>query len=292
MGSPIRITEGDGGSTRHRHPLAPCARSGDDAARGRTRADRRDLLARVADGDRDAFGDLYQRYARAVLGLALRRLGDRGRAEDAVQEAFASVWRAARTYKRDRGPVAPWLYAVARNAIADRGRARIEPPAELIDSPSDEPGPDAQAEQSWVAWRVHRALETLPDSERTVLELAYWRGLSQSEVAAELGIPLGTVKTRTRFRPRPARKRARRGAGMSTPPDFRDLVGDEGTPEELAKLRRAHDMLVAAGPPPELSPGSPTRRGRPRPESRRQRWIPRAAFGLAAAVAAAAFGVG
>src|SRR4029077_1575351 len=157
-----------------------------------------ELLARVANGDRDPFGDLYQRYARAVLGLAIRRLGDRGRAEDAVQEAFASVWRAARTYRRDRGPVAPWLYAVARNAIADRGRARTEPPAEPVDSPSDEPGPDAKAEQSWVAWRVHRALETLPESERTVLELAYWRGLSQSEVAAELGIPLGTVKTRTR----------------------------------------------------------------------------------------------
>jgi RNA polymerase sigma-70 factor, ECF subfamily len=159
-----------------------------------------DLLARVADGDRDAFGDLYKRYARPVLGLALRRLGDRGRAEDATQEAFASVWRAARTYRRDRGPVAPWLYAVARNAIADRGRAsaRLEPPAEAVDMPSDAPGPDDHAEQSWVAWRVHRALETLPESERTVLELAYWRGLSQSEIAGELGIPLGTVKTRTR----------------------------------------------------------------------------------------------
>src|SRR3982751_4160053 len=75
-----------------------------------------DLLARVADGDRDAFGDLYQRYARAVLGLALRRLGDRGRAEDAVQEAFASVWRAARTYKTEGGPGGGWLYAGARDA--------------------------------------------------------------------------------------------------------------------------------------------------------------------------------
>jgi RNA polymerase sigma-70 factor (ECF subfamily) len=157
-----------------------------------------DLLARVADGDRDAFGDLYKRYARAVLGLAMRRLGDRGSAEDAAQEAFASVWRAARTYRRDRGPVAPWLYAVARNAIADRGRARVDPPAEALDTPSDEPGPDDQAEQSWLAWRVHRALEAVPESERTVLELAYWRGLSQSEIATELGIPLGTVKTRTR----------------------------------------------------------------------------------------------
>jgi RNA polymerase sigma-70 factor (ECF subfamily) len=157
-----------------------------------------DLLSRVAEGDRDAFGDLYKRYSRAVLGLALRRLGDRGRAEDAVQEAFASVWRAARSYKRERGPVAPWLYAVARNAIADRGRARVEPPAEPGDTISDEAGPADKAEQSWVAWRVHRALEELPEAERTVLDLAYWGELSQSEIADFLGIPLGTVKTRTR----------------------------------------------------------------------------------------------
>ena len=157
-----------------------------------------DLLARVAGGDRDAFGHLYKRYSRAVLGLALRRLGDRGRAEDAVQEAFASVWRAARSYRRERGPVAPWLYAVARNAIADRGRARTEPPAEPADTASDAPGPPERAEQSWIAWRVHRALEELPETERTVVELAYWSELSQSEIAAFLGIPLGTVKTRTR----------------------------------------------------------------------------------------------
>jgi RNA polymerase sigma-70 factor, ECF subfamily len=157
-----------------------------------------DLLALVANGDRDAFGDLYRRYARAVLGLALRRLGDRGRAEDAVQEAFASIWRSAHSYRPDRGPVAPWLYTVARNAIADRGRARIEPPAEPSDMPSDEPGPSDQAEQSWVSWRVHRALEELPDTERSVIELAYWGELSQSEISEFLGVPLGTVKTRTR----------------------------------------------------------------------------------------------
>ena len=157
-----------------------------------------DLLARVAGGDRDAFGHLYRRYARAVLGLALRRLGDRGRAEDAVQEAFASIWRSARSYRRERGPVAPWLYTVARNAIADRGRARVEPPVEPTDTPSDALGPPDRAEQAWVAWRVHRALEELPETERRVLELAYWGGLSQSEVSDFLGIPLGTVKTRTR----------------------------------------------------------------------------------------------
>lgn len=156
------------------------------------------LLTRVAGGDRGAFELLYGRYAPAVLGLALRRLGDRGRAEDAVQEAFASVWRAAHSYRPERGPGAPWLYAVARNAISDRGRARAEPPAEAPDSAFLGPGPDEQAEQAWLAWRVHRALEQLPETERTVVELAYWSELSQSEIAEFLAIPLGTVKTRTR----------------------------------------------------------------------------------------------
>ncbi|HEY5296268.1 MAG TPA: sigma-70 family RNA polymerase sigma factor, partial [Gaiellaceae bacterium] len=145
-----------------------------------------------------AFEDLYRRYARPVFGLALRRLGDRGRAEDAVQETFASVWRSAATYRPERGQGAAWLYAVARNAIVDRARARTELPADIPDEPSTDAGPPDQAEQSWVAWRVHRALEELPEREREVIALAYWSGLSQSEVAEFLDIPLGTVKTRTR----------------------------------------------------------------------------------------------
>src|SRR6187551_3993580 len=157
-----------------------------------------ELITRSADGDRDAFEVLYRRYSRPVFGLALRRLGDRGHAEDAVQETFASIWRAARSYKPERGPGAPWLYAVARNAITDRGRARAEPPAEVPDRASSEPGPPERAESSWTAWRVHRALEGLSSNERTVSELAYWSGLSQSEIAEFLNIPLGTVKTRTR----------------------------------------------------------------------------------------------
>ena len=157
-----------------------------------------ELISRTADGDRGAFDVLYRRYSRPVFGLALRRLGDRGRAEDAVQETFASIWRAARSYRPERGPGAPWLYAVARNAITDRGRARYEAPAEIPDSPSPDAGPAERAESSWTAWRVHRALEELNENERKVIELAYWSGLSQSEVAESLNIPLGTVKTRTR----------------------------------------------------------------------------------------------
>jgi RNA polymerase sigma-70 factor (ECF subfamily) len=157
-----------------------------------------ELLRRVGRGDGNAFELLYRRYARSVFGLALRRLGDRARAEEAVQETFASVWRSARTYRPERGPGAPWLYAVARNAIVDRARVQPEPPAEPPERAATEEGPPERVEAAWLAWRVHRALEELPDGERTVLELAYWGGLSQSEIADRLEIPLGTVKTRTR----------------------------------------------------------------------------------------------
>jgi RNA polymerase sigma-70 factor, ECF subfamily len=157
-----------------------------------------ELISRVGSGDRTAFDALYRRYARPVFGLALRRLGDRGRAEDAVQETFASIWRAAGSYKPERGPGAPWLYAVARNAIVDNGRARREPPVEAGDEQADEMTPADRAESGWVAWRVHSALSDLPENERTVIELAYWGGRSQSEIAELLQIPLGTVKTRTR----------------------------------------------------------------------------------------------
>src|SRR3954463_3668517 len=157
-----------------------------------------ELLVRVADRDREAFELLYRRYVRSVFGLALRRLRDRQRAEDAVQETFTAVWRSAASYKPERGPAAPWLYAIARNAIVDRLRAKSDTLAEAPDVASAEPGPAERAETSFVAWRVHRALEELPEKEREVLELAYWSGMSQSEVAEYLHIPLGTVKTRTR----------------------------------------------------------------------------------------------
>jgi RNA polymerase sigma-70 factor, ECF subfamily len=158
-----------------------------------------ELLARVGEHDREAFEILYGRYVRPVFSLALRRLGDRGHAEDAVQEAFAAIWRSASTYRPERGAAGGWLYTVARNAIVDRLR-RNGPTAdaELPELVSPEPGPPQQAEDSYRSWRVHRALEELQPREREVIELAYWSGMSQSEVADHLGIPLGTVKTRTR----------------------------------------------------------------------------------------------
>jgi len=172
-------------------PAEPAAPTDEDATDT-------ELLVRVADRDRVAFELLYHRYVRSVFGLALRRLRDRHRAEDAVQETFTAVWRSAASYRPERGPAAPWLYAVARNAIVDRMRTRLEPVADLPETASADPGPPERAESAEVAWRVHRALEDIPAKEREVLELAYWSGMSQSEVADYLNIPLGTVKTRTR----------------------------------------------------------------------------------------------
>lgn len=158
-----------------------------------------DLITRVAARDESAFGELYRRYSRSVLGLALRRIGDRGRAEDAVQETFASIWRSAARYDPGKGPGAPWLFTVARNTVIDA--LRRSPEAAVGDGPEQaaaDPRPDEAAESGWTSWRVHRAVATLPDAERVVIELAYWGGLSQSEVAEFLNVPLGTVKTRTR----------------------------------------------------------------------------------------------
>lgn len=158
-----------------------------------------ELIVRVASGDIHAFESLYQRFARPVLGLAQRLLGDHGRAEDATQETFAAVWRSAKSYRPERGTASAWLFTVARNSIIDRARKRNEPAVgDAPDSASDERGPFETTEAGWVTWQVHAALEHLPQSERDVIELAYFGGLSQSEIAERLRIPLGTVKTRTR----------------------------------------------------------------------------------------------
>jgi RNA polymerase sigma-70 factor (ECF subfamily) len=157
-----------------------------------------ELIQRVAERDREAFDELYRRYTRPLLGLALRRLGDRGRAEDALQDAFAAVWRSARSYDPARGAGSAWLYTVARNAIIDGARRLPEPPTEVPETAGSDVGPDERAEEAWLAWRVHRAIEELPQHERQVIELAYWGEQSQSEIAEFLHVPLGTVKTRTR----------------------------------------------------------------------------------------------
>lgn len=160
------------------------------------------LLSRIAERDFEAFETLYRRYARPVYALALRRLRDRGRAEDATQETFVAIWRAAGSYVPERGAGSRWLFTVARNAIVDHGRrasrTQLDASAMLHEVEAPEPRPDSAAEEAWFAFRVHTAVAGLPERERVPLELAYWGGRSQSEIAEHLGLPLGTVKTRTR----------------------------------------------------------------------------------------------
>ena len=213
-----------------------------------------DLIARVGEGDAGAFEQLYQRYSRPVFALALRRLGDRGRAEDAVQETFASIWRSAESYRPRARPRRAWLYAVARNAIVDRRRAARPGPGRARRRAVRDAGPDERAESSWTAWRIHRALAELPEQERKLIELAYWGGLS--------------AERDRRFRRNSRWERSRRGRGAPSrgsqmhwkescrerPPDFQDLVGDDLSPDERERLERVHDMLISAGPPPELPP--------------------------------------
>jgi RNA polymerase sigma-70 factor (ECF subfamily) len=169
------------------------------------------LIQKIANGDHEAGGILYRRFARPFFGMARHRLGDTGLAEDAVQETFASVWRSAPTYRPERGSGAEWLYAVARNRITDTAR-RLgkrqagETPSTYTNANgngsdpfhSNGHGPEEAAEAAWLAAAVHDAVAKLPERERAVVELAYWGGLSHAEIADRLDIPLGTVKTRGR----------------------------------------------------------------------------------------------
>jgi len=161
-----------------------------------------ELVGRVAVRDSAAFEVLYQRYARPVYGLALRRLCDPGKAEDAVQDAFIAVWRSAATYNRGRGPARPWLFTIARNVIIDCLRSRRTVDAASLEGvpepTSVEPTPEDHAESEWRSFCTHAAVAELPERERVPLELAYWHGLSQSEIADRLRLPIGTIKTRTR----------------------------------------------------------------------------------------------
>ena len=160
------------------------------------------LVQRISDGDQRAFLEVYDRYVTRVHSLALHILSDTMLAEEATQDTFVKLWARARTYVPERGSLAVWLLTIARRTCLDR--LRLERRRPLL---SDERDPETAwrgvtegdidpAEARWRSLRF--AVTALPNVQRKVIELAYYQGMSQSEIAAELGWPLGTVKTRIR----------------------------------------------------------------------------------------------
>lgn len=175
----------------------------------RTGSPDRELVTRVADGDATALRALYDRYAKTLYTVAYRILADGADADDVVVEAFTQAWRQASRFDPSRGSVAVWLSMIARSRALDLTRARrlrerVRDGA-ARDTPGTSPtmgtvqsGPDIAVEHEERQRHVKEALAALSQHQRTAIELAYFEGLSQSEIAARLGEPLGTVKTRIR----------------------------------------------------------------------------------------------
>jgi RNA polymerase sigma-70 factor, ECF subfamily len=156
------------------------------------------LLTQVARGDEAALGEVYDRFGRVAYGLALRIIRDERLAEDAVQEAFLAVWRQAASFDPARASARTWLLTLVHRRAVDLVRREERRRADALD-PEIEPSGSSAADDAELRSRraqVQRALAQLPDDQRRPIELAYYGGLSQSELAEQLDLPLGTVKSR------------------------------------------------------------------------------------------------
>jgi RNA polymerase sigma-70 factor (ECF subfamily) len=177
-----------------------------------------ELLRRMGAGDERALGELYDRWSSRVYALVFRLLRDRDDAEDVVEEVFWQAWRQAARYEQARGSASAWLIAIARTRALDRLRSasrRREAPladeraegAAPVAPVAAADGPAVQVDAAERRTRVLAALAELPAEQREALELAYYEGLSQTEIADRTGQPLGTIKTRTRLALRKLRER-------------------------------------------------------------------------------------
>src|SRR6478672_4795752 len=175
----------------------PAKPSRGDSGPMSTTADQRDLALRFQTGDADAVREVYRRYAGRLHALCRSLLGDPALVDDAVQQTFLQAWRAASRFDAAR-PLSAWLYAIARRVCIDEYRKASRAPAvgredDQIDGVVDGPSFD----RAWTVYEVRRAVDELPADEREVVRLASLEGWSLLEIAAHLGVPLGTVKSRS-----------------------------------------------------------------------------------------------
>jgi RNA polymerase sigma-70 factor (ECF subfamily) len=155
-------------------------------------------LTRIGRRDENAMEDIFRRYSGPVYSVALRVLHDTGQAEDVLQEVFLQLWRNPTAFDQDRGSLGAWLMVIARNRAIDLVRRRK--PSDSVDDVvlASSINVADEAERNVMMEKVHRALAELPSEQRKSLELAYFEGLSHTEIASRTGDPLGTVKTRIR----------------------------------------------------------------------------------------------
>lgn len=164
------------------------------------------LVLAIADGSADALSALYDRYASIVFGLAKRVTSRQEDAEEVVQDVFAQVWRQASRYESGRATVAGWLVMLTRTRAIDRVRARVARPDQNASVPPESaphlamagPDPEAVSISADDVRQVRTVLSALPDGQRSLVEMAYYEGLTHTEIADRTGIALGTVKTRLR----------------------------------------------------------------------------------------------
>jgi RNA polymerase sigma factor (sigma-70 family) len=156
------------------------------------------LVALMARSDETALAELYDRYGRVAFGLALRMLRDEALAEDAVQEGFLAVWRAATRFVPERGKASTWILTLVHRRAVDIVRREERRRADSLEL-APEPATSAADDDAWLRFereRVQAALKQLPDPQREALELAYYGGFTQTELAERLGQPVGTIKSR------------------------------------------------------------------------------------------------
>src|SRR5213596_3492445 len=157
------------------------------------------LVALAARSEQSALAELYDRYARPAYGLALRVLRDEALAEDAVQEAFLALWRTAARFVPEKGKASTWILTLVHRRAVDVVRREQRRRVDTLDETHEAEGGTGVDEEAWVRLqreRVQQALRQLPDQQREALELAYYGGFTQSELAERLGQPIGTIKSR------------------------------------------------------------------------------------------------